>query len=81
MQQTELKTIRHFHSWGNIFGNTKIDRTQAPQSLGLLCLQEPWLGYTLNIPGKRKMDKKFVVLMYNGMTLSHKINVIRLVAA
>ena len=31
--------------------------------------------------GKRKMDKEVVVLMYNGISLSHEINVIRLVAA
>ena len=30
---------------------------------------------------KRKMDKEVVVLMYNGISLSHEINVIRLVAA
>ena len=36
---------------------------------------------TLNILGKRKMDKEVVVLMYNGISLSHEINVIRLVAA
>ena len=39
------------------------------------------LHYTLNILGKRKMDKEVVVLMYNGISLSHEINVIRLVAA
>ena len=35
----------------------------------------------LNILGKRKMDKEVVVLMYNGISRSHEINVIRLVAA
>ena len=30
---------------------------------------------------QRKMDKEVVVLMYNGISLSHEINVIRLVAA
>ena len=30
---------------------------------------------------KRKMDKEVVVLMYNGISLSHEIHVIRLVAA
>ena len=62
-------------------GKIKISKPQAPQSLGLLCGQEPPLRYTLNIPGKRKMDKEGVVLMYNGISLSHEINVIRLVAA
>ena len=39
------------------------------------------LPYTLNILGKRKLDKEVVALMYNGISLSHEINVIRLVAA
>ena len=43
--------------------------------------KQPQLRYTLNIPGKRKMDKEAVVIMYNGISLSHEINVIRLVAA
>ena len=30
---------------------------------------------------KRKMDKELVVLIYNGISLSHEINVIRLLAA
>ena len=30
---------------------------------------------------KTKMDKEVVELMYNGISLSHEINVIRLVAA
>ena len=50
-------------------------------SLVLLWLQETPLHYTLNILGKRKMDKEVVVLMYNGISLRHEINVIRLVAA
>ena len=62
-------------------GKVKIDKTQAPQSLGLLCLQEPPLQYNLNMPEMRKMDKEVVVLMYNGISLSHGISDIRLVAA
>ena len=38
-------------------------------------------GYTYILIKKRKMDKEVVVLMYNGISLSHEINVIRLVAA
>ena len=76
-----LESIGHFHSWAYKLGKLKINKTQAPQSLGLLCLQEPPLHYTLNILGKRKMDKEVGVLMYNGISLSHEIHVIRLVAA
>ena len=76
-----LGSIGHFHSWAYKLGKLNISKTQAPQSLGLLCGQEPPLHYTLNILGKRKMDKEVVVLMYNGISLSHEINVIRLVAA
>ena len=76
-----LESIGHFHSWVYKLGKLKINKTQAPQSLGLFCFQEPPLRYTLNIPGKRKMDKEVVVLMYNGIWLIHEINVIRLLAA
>ena len=76
-----LESIGHFHSWAYQLGKLKISKTQAPQTLGLLCSQEPPLHYTLNIPATRKMDKEVVVLMYNGISLSLEINVIRLVAA
>ena len=76
-----LESIGHFHSWAYKLGKLKISKTQAPQSLGLLCGQELPSHYTLNILGKRKMDKEVGVLMYNGISLSHEINVIRLVAA
>ena len=79
--KNQLQSIRHFHSGAYILRKPKIDRTQAPQNLGLLCLQGPQLQYTLNIPWKRKMDKEVVVFMYNGISLSQEINVIRLVAA
>ena len=79
--KTQLESIGHFHSWAYKLGKLQINKTQAPQSLGLLFLQESPLHYNLNIPGKRKMDKEAVVLMYNGISLSHEINVIRLVAA
>ena len=75
-----LESIGHIHSWAYKLGKLKISKTKAHQSLGLLCSQEPPLHYTLNIPGKRKMDKEVVVLMYNGISLRHEINVIRLVA-
>ena len=70
-KKLSLQSIGHFHSWAYILWKPNIDRTQAPQCLGLLCLPEPRLGYPLNIPGKRKMDKEVVVLMYNGILLSH----------
>ena len=76
-----LESIGHFHSWAYKLGKVKINKIQAPQSLGLLCLQEPPIRYTLNISGKRKMDTEVVVLMYNGISLSYEINVIRLIAA
>ena len=76
-----LETIGYFHSWVYKLGKLKISKTQEPQSLGLLCWPEPPLHYTLHILGKRKVDKELVVLMYNGISLSHGINVIRLVAA
>ena len=76
-----LESIGHFHSWVYKLGKLKISKTQAPQSLGLLCWQEPPVHYTLNIPRKRKMDKEVVDILYNGISLSHYINVIRLVAA
>ena len=76
-----LESIGHFPSWAYKLGKLKIRKTQAPQSLGLLCGQEPPLHYTLNILGKKKVDKEVVVLMYNGRSLSHEIHVIRLVAA
>ena len=76
-----FESIGHFHSWAYQLEKLKISKTQAPQSLGLLCWQEPRLHYTLNIQAKRKMDKEVVVLMYNGISLRHEINVIRLVAA
>ena len=80
-KKLSLESIGPFHSWAYKLGKLKIRKTQAPQSLGLLCWQEPPFRYTLNIPGKRKMDKEVLVLMYNGISLSHEINVIRLVAA
>ena len=76
-----LESIGHFHSWAYKLGNLKISKTQALQSLRLFYRQEPPLYYTLNIVRKRKMDKEVVVLMYNGISLGHEINVIRLVAA
>ena len=75
-----LESIGHFHSWAYILEKPKIHRTQAPRLL-LLCLQQPRFGYNLKVLGKRKMDKEVVVLMYKGISLSHEINVIRLVAA
>ena len=32
-----LESIGHFHSWAYKLGKLKISKTQAPQSLGLLC--------------------------------------------
>ena len=32
-----LQSIGHFHSWAYKLGKLKISKTQAPQSLGLLC--------------------------------------------
>ena len=38
--------------------NQKIDKTQAPQSLGLLYLEIPRFGYNLHVLGRKKWRKK-----------------------
>ena len=44
---------------GVYLGKTKkIDKTQAPQSLGLLCLEMPRFGYNLHVLGRKKWIKK-----------------------
>ena len=62
-------------------GELEIKKTEKPPNLGLHCLQEPQLVYTLNIPGNIKLVQKIVVLTYDGIYLSHEINVIRPVEA
>ena len=62
----------------------QIGKTKNQQDTGtpkFRAAQDPPLHYTLNILGKRKVDNEVVVLMYNGISLSHEIHVIRLVAA
>ena len=43
---------------GIFLGKTKVDRTQAPQPLLLLCLQEPRLAYNVNDLRIKKWIKK-----------------------
>ena len=37
LKKHSLESIGHFHSWAYKLGKLKISKTQAPQSLGLLC--------------------------------------------
>ena len=48
-----LESIGHFHSWAYKLGKLKISKTQAPQSLGLLCN-----GLRHSTPWAFKIQKK-----------------------
>ena len=62
-------------------GKTKNQQDTGTPKFRAALLTRPPLHYKLNIPAKRKTDKEVVVLMYNGISFSHEINVISLVAA
>ena len=62
-----------------------VGKTKNPQDAGtpftaaMFTTASTWVQ--LNSPWKEKMVKKNLVLKHNGISLSHEINVIRLVAA
>ena len=71
-KKTQLREHRALPLMGVEIGKTKNQQdTGTPKFTAALLTNTP-LHYTLNILGKRKLDKELVVLMYNGISLSHE---------
>ena len=70
-----------FRSMGVYIGKTKNRQDTGTPTFSAALFTRALTWIQPRCPWKEKVDKEDVVLMYNGILLSHEINEIRLVAA